>query len=241
YHLFQRFWSSQTVPNLGNLQVRPNVQVRSQAWFGDWSGNTDQLYDAYGAYTVAIAASSTWTVADTGQIVLPPVALGALADPTKNFLTPHGQWADSTAGGSTLRSGWAALLPVDGSLLVGVLNNPANAPFGLSAQWLWAYLDGTLTNRAGAGDGPAWGYSVEGVNGQANPARSAGGAGTQNTGSINLNLGADPYLVLDPSIVVAQTGQAGVNQLVCSVADGVGAVLGVVAEITYTPLYLWPR
>jgi hypothetical protein len=42
-------------------------------------------------------------------------------------------------------------------------------------------------------------------------------------------------------VTVAQTGQAGVNQLVAYVADGGAAVLPFAAEIAYDPLYLWPR
>ena len=172
---------------------------------------------------------------------LPPQALGALTDPSQNYLTPHAQWVDNTGGGgSQAQASWAALLPVDGSLLVGTLNNPSNGTVAVSTSWVWAYFDGLLTNRAGAQDGPAWGYSIE-AGANPNPAHAGGGPGTQTTGSININSGADPYLVLDPGVTVAQTGQQGVNQLVGYLEDGNAAVLPFAAEIAYYPLYLWPR
>jgi hypothetical protein len=54
------------------------------------------------------------------------------------------------------------LVPVDGSLLMGVANTPSNAPFALLASWLWCYADWLLVNRAGVADGPSWLYSAEG-------------------------------------------------------------------------------
>jgi hypothetical protein len=129
---------------------------------------------------------------------------------------------------------WQLLLPIDGSLLVGVVNNAANAPFTVTQQWLWLYVDGLLVNRAAVSDGPSWTYSVE-TGPQANPGRGAGGAGTQSTGTINANYGADPYLTLDPAI------SAGVNQLAGVIADQAGTVLPMACDLVYTPLYLEVR
>ena len=237
YHVFQRFQSAQAAGNLGNVQCRANVLQRTQPWYGSLSGS-DELWDAYGPYSAPLSASNTWTVVDAGQVALPPTPLGAMTDPAQNYLSPHAQWVDNTAGGSLCRASWAALLPVDGALLVGALNNPANGPYAVTAQWLWAYFDGLLSNRSGASDGPAWGYSVE-AQPTPNPAHAGGGPGTQTTGSINLNSGADPLLTLDPH--AGGPAGAGLNTLVAYIADGAAAVLPLHAEIAYSPLYLWPR
>lgn len=239
YHLAGRCYSAQSAGNLPNVQVRANVQQRRQPWYGQFD-LSDQLADAYGPFSAPLSASVAWTVADAGQVTLPPFNAGALADPTQAYLTPHMQWVDNTPGGSQMRAGWAALLPIDGSLLTGVLNNPSNAPFAVTGQWVWAYFDGLLVNRASAADGPAWAYSLEAVP-LANPAHAGGGPGTQSSGSLNINSGADPYLALDPQIAVTQTAQAGVNVLVGYLADANAAVLPLHAQIAYSPLYLWPR
>jgi hypothetical protein len=105
-----------------------------------------------------------------------------------------------------------------------------------------------LLNRAGVGDTAATTYSLE-TTPQANPAHGGGGPGTQGTGVINVNSGADPALTLDPTLGVAAisnavgtaAGGVGVNQLAGYVADGVGAVLPLHAEVSYSPLYLYPR
>lgn len=92
-----------------------------------------------------------------------------------------------------------------------------------------------LVNRAGASDGPSWAYSIE--SGPApNPGAGAGGPGTQATGGVNVNSGADPYLTLDP-------GQAGVNQVVAIIADASSSasVLPCFAGVSHSPLYLEPR
>jgi hypothetical protein len=65
----------------------------------------------------------------------------------------------------------------------------------------------------------------------------------QSTGVINVNSGADPYLLLDPTLQPArQSGQStGVNQFGAYVSDQAGAVLPFFAELAYSPLYLYPR
>ena len=98
-----------------------------------------------------------------------------------------------------------------------------------------------LVNRAGASDGPSWAYSIE--SGPApNPAAGAGGPGTQATGAVNVNSGADPYLLLDPQ-QAGGGGQQGVNQVVAIIADASSSasVLPCFAEVSYAPLYLEPR
>jgi hypothetical protein len=131
--------------------------------------------------------------------------------------------------------GWAALVPVDGGLLTALVNNPSNAPFAVTNSWLWTYFDGL--GMAAGGD-PAWTYSLE-ASAQPNAARGAAGPGTQTSGNINVNSGADPALTLDPTLENAAGVSA--NQLVALLTDNNAAVLGIACEISYTPLYLWPR
>jgi hypothetical protein len=88
------------------------------------------------------------------------------------------------------------------------------------------------------GDGPAWTYSLEAA-ALPDPAGGAGGPGTQSTGFINVNSGADPYLSVDPTIGVS--GWPGSNQLAAYISDASGTVLPFVGEVAYSPLYLWPR
>jgi len=175
---------------------------------------------------------------DAGQFNVPMLPVGALTDLSATYLSPRSQWADFNAGGSVCRSDWQLLLPVDGSLLMGLVNNPSNAHAAVTSAWLWGYHDGLLVNRAAVGDSSATTYSVESAP-VANPAKGAGGPGTQNTGVININSGADPYLTLDPTVSCGTV--AGVNQLAGYVADNAGAVLPLAVELQYSPLYLYPR
>ncbi len=131
YHLFSRGWTNQSAGNLGNVQTRVETQqkVEPVVWH---AGGRDQLGAYYGPFVAPISAASTWTPADSGQVNVPALPVGALTDLTQNYLTPRPQWGDLTAGGSTGRCNWQLLLPIDGSLLVGVVNNPANAPFAVT-------------------------------------------------------------------------------------------------------------
>lgn len=174
---------------------------------------------------------------DAGGIVLPPFTQGALTDPAQSYVSPRPQWGDTTGGGSNGQTNWELLLPTDGSLLVGLLNNPSNGTLTVTNSWLWMYLDGL--GRA-LGIPTSSGYSVE-SSAAANPARAAGGPGTPSTGVVNINNGADSYLILDPTLGAQSGAGLGINQLAGYVADGNGAVLPLHAEIQYTPLYLYPR
>ena len=247
YHLFSRAWTNQAAGNLPNVETRIITQQRSQPWFGA-TDQSDQLGAYDGPFAFPISASATWTIADSGQTTSPPLPAGALTDLTQNYLTPRPQWADTTAGGSTSRVNWQLLLPIDGSLLMGLLNNPSNAPFAVTNEWLWVYQDGLLLNRAAIGDAAATTYSIE-SSPLPSPAHGGGGPGTSSTGAINVNSGADPALLLDPTLSVAAVanatgtaaGGSGVNQLAGYVADNAGAVLPLYAEVQYSPLYLYPR
>jgi len=118
---------------------------------------------------------------------------------------------------------------------MGLINNPSNSPFAVTQQWLWSYFDGlgTPSNQP-----VAWTTSVE-SGPTPNPAHAGGGPGTNGSGAINVNSGADPYLTLDPTLEIG--GNGGVNELVGYIADGNAAVLALYGEIAYSPLYLYPR
>ncbi len=234
FHLFGRFQTAELLANLANVVVRAVTQQRLQAWFGDTTG-ADQLGSYFGPYSLPIVASNTWTIFDSGPVVLPPFAAGALTDPAQTYLTPRTQWVDTTGGGSVCEMNWQLLLPIDGSLVMGILNNPSNAFGGITTTWLWTYLDGLGVSL---GLPASQGFSLE-TQSTAVPAKSAGGPGTQTTGIINLNSGADPYLILDPTL--ENNGGLGVNQLAGYLADGAGAVLPLHAVVQYSPLYLYPR
>lgn len=245
YHLFGRFWSAQSAANLPNVQTRVVTQQRSQPWFG--AGDlSDQTGQYNGPWSAPLAAASTWTLTDSGQVNVPALPAGALTDLAQGYLTPRAQWQDLSASGAAFRANWQALLPVDGALLLGAASNPANGPFAIATSWLWLYADGLLSARGGPADGPAVTLSVEAA-ALPNPARGGGGPGDQSSGSIGVNSGADPYLTLDPTIICPPgagglgAGGPGVNQLTALIADGAGAVLPVACDLIYTPLYLHPR
>ncbi|HLJ82300.1 MAG TPA: hypothetical protein VKT52_12485, partial [Ktedonobacterales bacterium] len=234
YHILGRFLTQQAPANLANLEVRAVSQQRLQPWYG-LPDASDQTGSASAPFTNPISASNAWTVVDAGQMPVPPLNQGALADPTQTYLTPRQQWGDLTSGGSVCQIGWQLLLPVDGSLLAGVLNNPTNAPRAVTNQWLWAYFDGLGVPN---GLSVAWTTSLE-SGPTPNPAHAGGGPGTQSSGAININSGADPYLTLDPALQL--NGSGGVNELAGYIADQSAAVLALHAEIAYSPLYLYPR
>ena len=122
----------------------------------------------------------------------------------------------------------------------GSFNNPSNGPAAITAQYLWVYHDGLLVSRAGVSDSPAWTYSLE-AGASPNPAHGGGGPGTTSSGSLNINVGADPYLTLDPAQQIAGNASGPTNVLVGYVADNAGKVLPLLAEVSYSPLYLYPR
>ncbi len=234
YHLLCRFLSQQSVGNLPNVSVRVTMQTLLNPWYG-LTNQSDQLAAFYGGYLYPLTQSDVWTVVDGGQIAIPAFNLGATTDPTQNYLTPRTQWLDTTSGGSTGQINWQMLLPVDGSLLLGTLNNPNNALFAVTNQWLWGYFDGL---GASLSLPTAWTYSVE-AGPTPNPAHGSGGPGSQTTGVININSGADPYLTLDPTLQI--NGAGGVNQFAAYIADGSATELPFYAELQYSPLYLYPR
>jgi hypothetical protein len=239
YHLLTRYRTQDATP--AGVQVRVRTEENLDPWYAAVA-TLRSIGTYWGPYVSPLAAGNVWTVCDAGQAALPPFARGALRDDSQMYEIPRPEWVGTTGGGAEGDSSWMALLPVDGSLLAGIVNNPANN--GIAAvtnQWLWSYFDGLLTSRAAAGDGPGWTYSLEGLVALASPGHGGGGAGTQGTGNINVNSAADPSLTLDPSLVGGAGQSGGINQMVGYIADSAGAVLPLHAEIQYSPLYLWPR
>jgi hypothetical protein len=238
YHLLSRGRTAQVAGNLALLTARPATQQLLSPWYGQ-TGGADQVATYAGPYMQPFTQQNVWTVFDVGQVAVPPFPVGSLTDLAATYLTPRVQPGDASGSPQRMDINWAALLPLDGSLLVAVINNPSNAPFAVTNQWLWAYFDGLA--MAWGGDA-GWTYSLEA---QASPNVGHGGAGpgSQTSGNINVNSGADPCLTLDPGLMSSsgQSVQQGINQVVASVSDQVGAALGMAAEVSYTPLYLWPR
>ena len=151
------------------------------------------------APSTPFAAAATWTIADAGQCTLPPFPQGALTDPSQLYLTPRAQWQDTSRSKRTgERTGRRSPHRWDPA---GRYDQQSRQRVGSGhKQWLWAYADGLLVNRAGARDGPSWLYSLE-AGPTPNPKEGAGGAGTQASGAVNVNSGADPrwYLTLHRS------------------------------------------
>lgn len=239
YHLLARVYTQQTAPNLVNMTVRVATAQQTSLWFSQPSGS-DVVGQWTGPYSNPFTARTTWLLADAGQCVLPPFPQGALTDPTALGLTPRTQWADGSASGATGFTNWQVLLPIDGTLLMATANNPSNSAGAVTNKWLWLYSDGLLLNRAGSGDTAAWTTSVE-PNPLPNPGFGAGGVGTGSSGSININSTADPFLVLDPNQIGILSASGGVNQLVTLLTDQAVNVQAAFGEVSYSPLYLYPR
>ena len=129
------------------------------------------------------------------------------------------------------------MAPRASALLLSALKSRSTVALALGSSLPEHGRNGLKSVPAAGGD-PAWTYSLE-SSAQPNAARGAAGPGTQTSGNINVNSGADPALTLDPTLENAAGVSA--NQLVALLTDNNAAVLGVVCEISYTPLYLWPR
>jgi hypothetical protein len=234
YHLLMRYRTADATPT--GVLVRPLLDHTLDPWYTDLL-TLGVLGTYYGPYQNPLSAANVWTVADVGQLVVPPFPLPGMADGTQTYATPRAQWIGTTGPGAEGDAGWVCLLPVDGSLVTGVVNNPSNNTVAaVTSSYVWVYVDGLLVNQASSAAGPSSTYSVEGT-ALSNVGHAGGGVGTLNTGSLNVNGGADPYLTLDPTLA----GSAGVNQLVGYVADQGGAVQALYAEVLYSPLYLQPR
>jgi hypothetical protein len=235
YHLWTRFRTFDATP--AGVQLRVNADEALHNWYSD-TGTLQAVASYFGPYVNPLSAANAWTVCDAGQVAVPAFPLPGMVDPTQLYEIPKGQWVGTTGGGAEGDTSWAALLPVDGSLLLGQVNYPSNSLVGSLTSYVWVYADGLPVSQGSATSGSSTAYSLE-ASALPNAAHAAGGVGTVATGAVNVNSGADGYLTLDPTL--GSWNGAGVNQAVGVVADQAGSVLPLVCEVSYSPLYLDPR
>lgn len=177
-------------------------------------------------------AQNTWTLADTGQVNLPPYPLSSLADNTK--ISGTASTTSSGSGGSQLTANWVALLPVDAETGVFILGSNANNT-AITAQWFYVYWDGLALSAP---------HSVETAS-LPNPSHAASfpvnasWAFQKEYGVSNLG---DASPLLDPALTTTVGGTLwrGVNQFTVIAADNAAAIWPATVEITYSPLYLYP-
>ncbi len=228
YHLLTRFKTAESGSNLANVIARLDGFEAPLANGANALNTADSVY--YTAYAQLATAANTWTASDVGQLPIPLAPAGALRDPTAVNAFQVLELYDNNGGGAQMNVNWVMLLPVDGDVLLGVVNNPSNA-YSLTNSWLWVYSDGLVAYM------PAWLRSVE-TSMQPNEGHAMGGVGSTSSGYLNILPTGDGNLMLDPSQVVNGTG---VNQIAGLLADGNGAVLGIATQLQYSPLYLFPR
>jgi len=262
YHLYTRFQSGQSLANIKNVSVTPQISQLGP-------GSSAVLAVRYYPSTTPLSASATWTLADAGQVQMPPFPIGGLATYTNTYLSPQLVWSDSTIGSSTAKMNYAALLPVDGSKCLATINLPTG--YGGSVSILNIYTDGI---GAQAGYMTPWttsgttnlytGGTYNGLTGSpitlginsADPTSSAGGPGTSSTNTISINPVGDSFLTVDPTLApytIYRTqylvtgsiynsgnnpsGFASMNQFTAIMTDSVGAIYPVYAQLQYVPLY----
>lgn len=140
YHLLHRFLSKEAT--LSALQIRLFTSVGTQSWFALSATTTSwMLAEVNGGWLSPVTATNAWLPLDAGQVSIPPEPVGGLTDATQNFATLRAQWVDTAVGGAVQQASWQALLPVDASLLLGVVNNPGNSAWTASG-WVYVCLDG---------------------------------------------------------------------------------------------------
>lgn len=259
YHYYTRFQSGQSLANIKNVSVTPQISQLGP-------GSNAVLATRYYPPTTPLSASATWTLADAGQVQMPPFPIGALATYGNTYLSPQLVWSDSTMGASSAKTNYAALLPVDGSKCLATINLPTG--YSSYVSILNIYTDGIGTQ---AGYMTPWttsgtsnlysgiynglnGYSqsiILGIN-SADPTSSAGGPGTPSTNTVSINPVGDSFLTVDPTLAPSTiyftsslaTGTlnngyatAAMNQFVVIMTDSVGAIYPVYAQLQYVPLY----
>jgi len=261
YHLYTRFQSGQSLANIKNVSVTPQI---SQLGPYGVALQATRYYPA----TTPLSASATWTLADAGQVLMPPFPIGALSVFNAMNLAPQVVWADSTAGSSSAKMNYAALLPVDGSKCLATINLPTG--YGGTYSILNIYSDGIgaqagyptpwttsgSTNTVyGSYNGLNGGTIILGIN-SADPTSSIGGPGTSSTNTVSINPVGDSFLTVDPTLAPSTTyltsslatgttptslnnglATAAMNQFVVIMTDSVGAIYPVYAQLQYVPLY----
>lgn len=232
YRLLTRFWSAESAGNLPSVRVRVDHPLQTDPWFT----TNPLLSQFYGPYRAPLTASSTWTLVDAGLTPVPPFPAGALNDGSSLYYRIIASWQDLVSSASA-RSNWGALLPVDATTLVGIVNNPANSTLTETA-WVLLYFDGLLAGRNTLYDTSSAAYSIETVPVPA-PAHAAGGPGTIGSGNINLNQTGNTEISLDPGLG-GSSGMGGINEMLGVLTDGNGAVLPLVTQVRYIPNYNYP-
>ena len=262
YHLYTRFQSGQSLANIKNVSVTPQISQLGP-------GSSAVLAVRYYPSTTPLLASATWTLADAGQVQMPPFPIGGLATYANTYLSPQLVWSDSTVGSSTAKMNYAVLLPVDGSKCLATINLPTG--YGGSVSILNIYTDGI---GAQAGYMTPWttsgttnlytGGTYNGLTGSpitlginsADPTSSAGGPGTSSTNTVSINPVGDSFLTVDPTLapytiyrtqylVTGSTynsgnnpsGFASMNQFTAIMTDSAGAIYPVYTQLQYVPLY----
>jgi hypothetical protein len=239
WRLLERLKTSQTgTATSGNLSLT-SIQCSLAEYAA--SGLTSHINGRINS--PAFAASATWGVTDAGLMTIPGAPVGAFADISAFTAYQIATVTDPNNTGVTITSNWAALVPADdtGTLVTGQITYPSSSSNlisqvfidGLNAQLqrddiavsatLYTSTTYTTENR------PEYGVSGPGVSGT--------------TGQYGVTLGQDsvPYVVPNITLVNGVALTTDVNQGVAIVTDASGAVLPFLADIIYTPLYIYPR
>lgn len=227
YHLFARLYTGEST--LSRMSAQPSVRQMQND--GSGLSVSEALFSVNAA---PFTAANTWTTVDAGQVWLPAAASGVVANPATYPMQPWLRQTDSTAP-ALVRDNWHALMPIADELIAGQIVDPATSSNTLSNQFAWVFLDG-LGIQQGAG----WGVTLDVSTNTAAAAPESGQfAYAQTSGTfVGVSLGGDPYLTLDPTITVSG---AAVNQLCAILTDNTAAVLPILTELQYSPLFLYPR
>lgn len=226
YHLLARLRMHDTPASSQNLQ--PDAFLLQNPWLG-LPAKTDRLGIFQGQFVFPFTGA-TWQMVDSGQVALPPFALGTLTDPTQVAVTLGQQ---STTANNQLDADWGALLPVDAELLAATFQN--NSTGVLLTGWIWTYFDGLGAPGANMASA-TWSLEATAV---PNPTHAGGGPGIVNQATPALIATGDSVPQVDPT--TSTTTATGVNQWLVLVTDNSANVLPIAVVLTYAPLYLEPR
>lgn len=215
----------------------PTTSVRT--WTDIYSGSAlnglgTKLSEAYGAFAYPFPSSGVWGLIDIGQLILPPFVPSALADQTQQFIYLLYEYLGSSGTTYVSDVGVMIMLPVDAETYLAQVVNASNSTVtvsGASGQWLYVYLDGVT---------PASVYSIE-ASAIPNPTHSGGSVGSLSTGAISVNPTGDPYLRLDPTTTLPNSGGLGVNEFALAYLESTNNFTGLAVDVAYTPQYLFPR
>ena len=222
YHLLLRAKTHNASP-AANAEIRTHVYEQLASWF---STGATIVWDQPGTYLFPFTTTDAQTFVDAGQVALPPGPLVGLANPASIYALvgcDYNELANPTFGSVSV----AALMPVDGEVLVAKLINATNSAT-VTTSWEYAYFDGVAIGNS---------LSTESMP-IPNPGHSGGGPGTSSTGTISLNPTSDSVMYLDPTLLTPNG--SGVNQLALWASDNNLLMLPVVVEMAYSPQYFYP-